>query len=297
MTPITIYYTTETRRGPTTRELLHSSTLVGADWGQSVPIPAVNAAGAPSAVEFRGDTFVFYAPEEPYRGLGHKCLYMQSKGQGWRKSSLDAWRSEQEIPDTGTSFSPGAVVYRDRIYLIHYGMPVKPGRNDEYHQIWYNIFDGEKWGVDQKLPNTDGTGSLSAAVFGGKIYVVHPGGHDDEDDIWMNAFDGDKWTGDVRQAKGRHPALLVHDGRLLLFWREGGELYYSDRQGDGWGRRTMVMGGMSGDAAYAVHSREDGMLIVTNGGNAGHLLEYSFYVESMPLTRAVPQTPSVWGVG
>ncbi len=105
---------------------------------------------------------------------------------------MNSWTDDRLIPDgdnaIGTSGSPAAVVFNNKIYLFHQGRG-----NDGL--IWFSTFDGYNWSDDRRFPMGTYYGlkdSPAAAVFNNKIYVVY---HDPNDELRVGTmYSWGNWT-------------------------------------------------------------------------------------------------------
>jgi hypothetical protein len=91
------------------------------------------------------------------------------------------------------------------------------------------------WSEDRLVPNADNAYGISfhpaAAVYKGLVYVFHHGRGNDHR-IWYTTFDGVNWSED-RLARPNNPyridgapALVVANGKLHCFYRNGSEVQY-----------------------------------------------------------------------
>lgn len=141
------------------------------------------------------------------------------------------------------------------LWCIH---PGKRGTDDEGY-LWYTVFDGSKWSLDQQLKTEDGGvvgtyGSPILAVFDGKLWCIHRGGYRiiqrDHEYLWFTVFDGSKWSKDrplnTKQGVGTSaPAGLAAFNHQLYCIHTGG-------QND------------SGDAAYLWYTVSNGNISDSN---------------------------------
>ena len=100
---------------------------------------------SPSVVSYGGLIYLFH------QGYG-------DDGQLWYNTSPDGqtWNGDQQVPDTGMSESPSAVL-DGALYVFHQG-------SGEDGQLWYNTFDGQTWLGDRQVQNTGMSASPFAVV-------------------------------------------------------------------------------------------------------------------------------------
>lgn len=120
------------------------------------------------------------------------------------------------------------------------------------------------WSEDRLVPNDSNAHGVSfspaAAVYNGLLYVFHHGRGNDRK-IWYSTFDGTNWSED-RMARPHDPyridgapALVVFNGKLQCFFRNGSDLQYFSFDGQKWGHSKLLwfdQGGMAGSPSVAV---------------------------------------------
>ena len=92
------------------------------------------------------------------------------------------------------SGSPSAVLWAGGITVFHQGF-------HDNGELWYTFSpDGKSWGTtqtDAQYPGSLGmSGSPTAVVYNGVLFIFHQGGHD-SGELWYTAFDGTNWGPDT----------------------------------------------------------------------------------------------------
>ena len=156
-----------------------------------------------------------------------------------------SWVGDVQVPNTGMSKSPSAVVFNGQIYCFHQG-------SGENGQLWYNVFDANRgWLGDNQVPNTGISESPGTVVFNGQLYCFHQGS-DQNGQLWYNIFDGNNWLGDQQVTSSglsKSPSAAALDGVLYCFYQgayENGTLNYNIFNGSQWlGQAQVPNTGMS----------------------------------------------------
>lgn len=213
-------------------------------WSRDSRVDNVSIGDGPSAVVYKGSTYVFHNNATGSPGLSYLVPETGQVGV---------------VPDVASSYSPSAVVYSERLFLFHAGggsdnntlwfdvfdgeewaedtllgtaiLSNGPGavayNNFIYvfHQLnnslWYTAFDGVNWLDDQQVPNTNVTASPSGVVFNNRLYVFHQGGFNNNQ-LWYNVFDGTNWEGD-KLVFGRllqdGPTPIVNGNKIIVYYQ------------------------------------------------------------------------------
>jgi len=90
------------------------------------------------------------------------------------------WSGDVQVPNTGMSSSPSAVLFNNKIYCFHQG-------SNDSGALWYNVFDGTNWSGDVQVTNTGMSSSPSAVVFNNQIDCFHQG-YNNCGALWYNVF-------------------------------------------------------------------------------------------------------------
>jgi hypothetical protein len=69
-----------------------------------------------------------------------------------------SWEKDVQVPNTGMSGQPGAIVFGDTLSVFHQGW----GNNG---QLWYNEFDGNSWNGDTEIANVGISAGPSAVEY------------------------------------------------------------------------------------------------------------------------------------
>jgi hypothetical protein len=159
----------------------------GKSWGTTqtdAPVPNAGMSDSPSAVVYNGLLYVFH------QGANND-------GQLWYSTYDGTTWVQNSVPNLGMSGSPSAVLWAGGITVFHQGY----GDNGT---LWYTFSpDGKSWAkagttqTDSQYPGSLGmSGSPSAVVYNGVLFIFHQGFHD-SGELWYTAFDGTNWGPDT----------------------------------------------------------------------------------------------------
>jgi hypothetical protein len=74
------------------------------------------------------------------------------------------------------------------------GISVFHQGSDNNGQLWYTYSrDGVNWDRDTLVPNVNMSGSPSAVVYNGLLYVFYQGGSGYAGQLWYAVYDGTNW--------------------------------------------------------------------------------------------------------
>ena len=244
----------------------------GTRWGPDTHAPNIGMSGSPSAVVYNGLLYVFH------QGANND-------GQLWY-SYYDGrnWSGETQVHNLGMSGSPSAVLWAGGITVFHQGA-------NNNGQLWYTFSpDGKSWGTtqtDTQYPGSLGmSGSPSAVVYNGLLYVFHQGGHDNGQ-LWYSYYDGTNWSADTQVhnlGMSGSPSAVLWAGGITVFhqgFHDNGELWYTfSPDGKSWGTTqtdAQYPGslGMSGSPTAVVYN---GVLFIFHqGGHDSGELSYTAF--------------------
>ncbi|MEU9198139.1 hypothetical protein [Streptomyces hundungensis] len=149
-------------------------------------------------------------------------------------------------------------------------IPVALIPTDDFN-LWWTVFQpGQGWNEDTKFPAHTSAANPAAAVFNGRLILVHRGygGNDGDQQLWWTAFDPDNgWAEDVRfpgHSSAAGPALAVFNGKLHCVHRGHGsdtQLWHATFDGTSW----------SADTKLPAHSSSVGPALAVFGGKL-HML-------------------------
>jgi hypothetical protein len=273
-------------RGPFTVGKLWYKVFKGTKWtGDITQIEQTDISASPSAVVFNSTIYVL-------KELSGQLSYNVFDGL--------SWAGEQNVGVTILE-SPGAVVYfnpflsKNMIYVFHQGGGAG-GRLD------YTAFDGTLWETDTPVPNTGMSGSPSAVVYNGKIYVFHKGQGSTNEHLWFNTFDGSNWGGD-QQVPGllmsESPSACLHYDTTVSKWKiyvfhqgsGGGTLWYTSFDGSVWATdRQVTINGIS--ASPSAVSYHDKIYVFHHGTGTGSDLWYNVFDPSSGFWAGDQQIPT-----
>jgi len=153
-------------------------------WNYIVGGPTdINIISGVSAVFYESNYYLFYAAEDEVLG-----------GALWVTYGTDISRLSDsvQVPNTGITGTPAAVVFESKIYVFHEG-------NDDNTQLWYNTYSGSTWAGDQWVDGATIGGGLSAIVIGTKVWIFHQGwdGSEPNGELYFITFDGTSWSDDT----------------------------------------------------------------------------------------------------
>ena len=160
------------------------------------------------------------------------------------------WAGDQQVPNTGISYGPSAVLFNNMIYCFHEG-------NSYDNTLWYNVYNGQGWLGDTQVPNTCTSFRPSAVVFNNLLYVFHEG-NDNDNTLWYNVFNGSSWAGDVQVPNtciSFGPSAVVVGGSIWCF-HQGNDndntLWYNVFNGSSWAGDVQVPNTCISDGPSAV---------------------------------------------
>ena len=148
--------------------------------------------------------------------------YNGSRWRGWREVPGNIRQDPWPPPGVVTLTSPGAVVYKERLYVF-----VRDA-NHPHHVIWANRYNGSQWRGWRQVPGNFLTPTAPDAV-GHKraLYIVVRRGDEEERStptgIWVNRYNGSKWRG-WREIPGKGltrsaPGAVNYKRRLYVIVR------------------------------------------------------------------------------
>lgn len=216
----------------------------GAGWEGDARVPGkITMSNSPSAVEFNGKLYCFH------QGAWHNNNQQTPNGELWLTVfDGNRWYDDAQVPDTGMSISPSAVVFNGKLFCFHQGA-------SQNGQLWYNVFDGTKWLRDTRVPQIRGMSEApSAVVFKGLLHCFYQGpGQNGR--LMYTVFDGAHWLGEWPMpgnevCMSKSPSAVVDGaGNLYCFYQgpgENGQLKYNVFNGAAWlGERDVSDTGMS----------------------------------------------------
>jgi hypothetical protein len=175
---------------------LYVNVFDGTNWAGDAVVYNTGMEGGPSAVVFHDKIYVFHQGRQTQTSFAPGWLYV---------NVFDGtnWSGDAQVPNTGLSQSPSAVVFNDKLYVFHQGQ----GQTPASKWLWWNnavmVRDVLVWAGDAQVPNTGMFGNPSAVTFDGKLYVFHQGqgiaaAGVGDGWLWMNVFDGKNWSGDAQ---------------------------------------------------------------------------------------------------
>ena len=121
-------------------------------------------------------------------------------------------RGDKQVSNVLMSKSPSAVTYGDKLYCFYQG-------GSSNGELWYDVFDGNRWAGEVKVPNLAMISSPSAVVYNDKIYCFHQG-YGNSGELWYDVFDGSSWAGDVQVSKvvmSEGPSAVVYGNKIYCF--------------------------------------------------------------------------------
>lgn len=208
----------------------------------------------------------------------------------------------------GISYSPGAVVYNESIYVFYQGGAGGQG-DGSIHVI--SMSEGS-WSPDSVLPNMAMSYSPSPVVFNDRLYTFHQGwgGGNPDFDLFYFCMNSDgSWTGDTQVPAVKlydAPSAVVYDNQIWVMHqgedqgRGVGQLYYTCMSADGlWlpAKLNIPTEGMTYSPGAAVFNGE--LYIYHQGPEANGKLMYvvgsgGFFSGDMQFNpRVASSSPSV----
>jgi hypothetical protein len=148
------------------------------------------------------------------------------------------------VQNLGMSGSPSAVAWAGGISVFHQG-------HSDNGELWYTFSpDGKHWGGDtpwgagMPVHNLGMSGSPSAVVYNGLLYVFHQG-QSDNGQLWYSYYDGANWSPDTPiqgVSMSESPSAVVWAGGITVFLQgpgDSGQLWYTySPDGKHWGGAT-----------------------------------------------------------
>jgi hypothetical protein len=145
-----------------------------------------------------------------------------SQWSRWRRVATKVRRDPWKPPGVVTLTGPGAVVYKNRLYIF-----VRDA-NHPHHVIWVNRYNGSRWRGWRQVPGNFLTpASPDAVVYRNSLYLVVRRGDEEErrtpSGIWVNRYNGSRWRG-WRQIPGEGlttsgPGALTYNKGLYVVAR------------------------------------------------------------------------------
>eukprot|EP01132_Coremiostelium_polycephalum_P000859 gene859-1071_t len=180
--------------------------------------------GSPSAILYKLLVYVFFT-------YGNNIYYVKTDANGILQNNFS---DVTIVPNTGSTFSPYAVVFQNYLYLFHHGI------NDN-GDLWYNRFDGTNWNGDTLLCVDCISKSPNAVVYNNKLYVFTQQYGGTGIPQYRVSSDGINWSA-VSTVPGTYlsesPSGCQYIDRLYLFHQSNqytGDLYYqSTIDGTNW---------------------------------------------------------------
>lgn len=165
------------------RHLGSSVRKVGGAFSTPATAKNVGITDIPSAVVFQGALSAFHQGD-------------QSDGELYAVTwTGGAWPKDGKINGITLTGAPAAAVYNGTLYVFH---------QSKSHGGWlyYCAYDGSNWTGDIPVDDASGagaglTGSPTATVFGGRLFVLHQG-RSSNGELWFTSFNGTTWTKDVQ---------------------------------------------------------------------------------------------------
>jgi hypothetical protein len=231
---ITVFHQGFAGRG----ELWYTYSPDGINWGTTqtdAQVMGVGMSGSPSAVVYNGLLYVFH---QEY-GESGRLLYTFYDGANWS--------AEKFYLLVSMSASPSAVLWAGGITVFHQGV-------DNNGQLWYTYSpDGKHWGDDTPwgggspgfpVQDLGMSGSPSAVVYNGLLYVFHQG-YGDNGQLWYTYYDGANWSPDTPiqgVSMSGSPSAVPWLGGITVFhqgYGNDGQLWYTySPDGKQWGGDT-----------------------------------------------------------
>ena len=138
-----------------------------------------------------------------------------------------------QVPGVGLTASPSAVVYRDKLYLLHQGS----GRNG---QLWYTTSSNSTaWAADQRIANYGISDSPSGVVFRDKLYIFYQGAGKNGR-LMYTFYNGSVWSSEAQVPNvgmSASPSAVVYRDTLYVFHhgsRDSGQIWYTTFNGSAW---------------------------------------------------------------
>lgn len=192
-------------------------------------LPAKGITSGPSTIEYRGDTYVFMKGNDNNR-LEYKIL---RDGK---------WSKQITVPKVQLSFSPGAVVYNDKIYVFYHD-------KDKKNNLRFTAMDDNGWVGDVQLQDNVLFDSPFPIVYKNKLYVFHNArqwrnGRYYNGELGYEIFDGTNWEFGKRVenlSMSKSPAPVIYDDKVYVYHQgksDNGELWYNVFDGEKWNSDT-----------------------------------------------------------
>jgi hypothetical protein len=158
------------------------------------------------------------------------------------------------LPSIVMDDTPAFATFNDTVYMLY---------RKNGSQLWYTTFPRYKnatWSAEVQVPNVGLSSYPSAAVFGGRLVVVHTGSAGaDAAFPWYVTFDGATWSKDQKVPNvgiSASPAVAVYQDKLYLVHMGSGtnfEIWYTTYDGWEWSPDQQVPNcSMSASPALAV---------------------------------------------
>jgi hypothetical protein len=149
-----------------------------------------------------------------------------------------------QVRGVGMSESPSAVVYNSLLYVFFQGFGETGQLSYSYSSDGLQWSEPSFWASPVPDQNLIMSGSPSAVVYNGLLYVFHQGGQDDGQ-LWYSSFDGITWSADTpieNVAISESPSAVLWQGGISVLHQgsyENGGLYYTySPDGSHWGGDT-----------------------------------------------------------
>ncbi len=222
----------------------------GKSWDGLVDVTDGKEVGSPS--------FVMTSDKTLHMTYGSTKGSEQTKGYNWEayyRRSTDlgkTWGAEvrltdDEIGDTRFPLleADGDQLFhmlwwddRDDTSIEHIGYPPKQPESDHNYEVYYKRSQdgGDSWEADRRLTKDDAISEgPSAAVKGGKVYVVWADERDGNFEIYVkySTDAGDSWSEDIRMTNSVHasrePSITIDaSGNVYVIWTEQHETKTSE---------------------------------------------------------------------
>lgn len=203
---------------------LYQSDFDGTTWGGETRIPKINTSDTP-ALLVQGDTLHCI-----YVGEKNKKLYHSRYRKG-------RWLPEEEIGGRKSRAGPAIARIGDTIHMVRLG-------GGSSH-LYYETFDGIRWTPEQRLTGFSSRARPVLAVVGETLHLCYLEDKRGSNRVFHAMLKDGRWTQAAQigtVASDEVPALVVQDGKLLLFQVRGKQLGYAEFDGRTWGPVTELPG-------------------------------------------------------
>ncbi|MFE7842547.1 hypothetical protein ACFU53_42745 [Streptomyces sp. NPDC057474] len=166
--------------------------------------------------------------------------------------------------------------------------------------LWWTVFGRNadtghfQWNEDTMFPGHASAANPAAAVFKGRLILVHRGYGNSDQQLWWTEFDPDKgWSDDKRfdaHSSAAGPALAVYDGKLHCVHRGHGsdtKLWHTTFDGNGW-TQDRPLGAHSSSVGPALAVYDEKLHCVHKGASSDSTLWHTTFTSAGGWTRDTP---------